>query len=224
MKNRIISTKSRIIMNTRIGIAALGLCSIAFVGSTQAATITQVGAGSDFSASSFDDAGAARWNLDRTSAAVLTAGTYDVVDFEYLAGTTQGDVQPFLAIETGTDVFTFIWVGDTAQSSAGAGVKNVSFTAGTEQFTLGSDATVLAGFNVSDAVIAYAAGGPTAHHITPNWDPTVGSTMSGIWKPTLPRTYAFEINVSSIPEPSAYALIGGLLALSCVMLRRRRVA
>lgn len=223
MKNRIISTKSRIIMNTRIGIAAFGLCSIAFVGSTQAA-ITQVGAGSGITATGFDDAGAARWNLDRTSGAVLTAGTYDVVDFEYLAGTTQGDVQPFLAIETGTDVFTYIWVGGTAQSTAGAGVKNVSFTAGTEQFTLGSDATVLAGYNVSDAVIAYAAGGPTAHHHTPDWDPTVGSTMSGIWKPILPRTYAFEINVSSIPEPGTYALIGGLLALSSVMLRRRRVA
>jgi len=169
------------------------------VSSAQAGEI-QVGPGSDLAASRFDHAGE-KLNIDKSSAAALTAGTYDVVDFEYLAGATVGDVQPFLAIEIATDTFSVIWIGGINTSSGVAGVQNVLFAAGTERFTLDDDATVFAGFNVSDNVIPFG-GGTTAHAISANWDLEVGSVMapSYFYRTSLGRSYAFEINVETAPS------------------------
>lgn len=58
-----------------------------------------------------------------------------------------------------------------------------------------------------------------------SWDGTANDGdlfgTAGNWDAGAPGTGAATITLNLIPEPGTYALIGGIFALSCVMVRRR---
>jgi hypothetical protein len=77
-------------------------------------------------------------------------------------------------------------------------VDLANYEGGAADFTL-VDSTALTGFNIANLSVINAGA------YTYSFDQSVGD----------------DIVFSVIPEPGTYALMGGLLALSCVMIRRR---
>jgi hypothetical protein len=111
-----------------------------------------------------------------------------------------------------------LYSGDASASTAGASAfigqsitTLITNSAGTEYLVAKSDQTFgqdnplfTATVNIfSDSNISYLFG---------------GSAGSSVDFGTGPQS---SIQTAAVPEPSAYALLGGLLALGCVMLRRR---
>ena len=181
----------------------------------------QVGAGSGLAAGSVDSAGS-RLNIDNTIFPNLATGTYDVLDFEYSASTNRGNVQPFLAVLTGTDMYDVIWVGPTMASPVLGGIETVSFGLGTQQFTLAAATDVYAGFNASSNTVYFGAG-TTDHNTSADFGIVVGDSIGPFSHNDLNRSYAFEINVeqSAIPEPTTF-IVWSLLGLSAVGTSYRR--
>tara|TARA_B110000285_G_scaffold217482_1_gene265900 strand:- start:460 stop:1260 length:801 start_codon:yes stop_codon:yes gene_type:complete len=156
--------------------------------------------------------------------------------YETLGGTSAAD-----------DLFVHVWGLVDLTSTATTGMANLSATAGNlwqpgdalfTTYSLG-DGSVLSSSNNATASTAAISLVDMAVGITP----TLYSTtldLSGYALDTLAqydyflisfnRTYGGseqgfalrDVAVTAIPEPGTYALLGGLLSLCCVMLRRRR--
>jgi len=63
----------------------------------------------------------------------------------------------------------------------------------------------------------------TDHHGGSKLVSPVGTLLSGISNPNLPRTYAFSVSIQAVPEPSTLGLaLFGLSAAVVVAARRRR--
>ncbi len=159
------------------------------------AAVIQVGAGADLSAGSLDGSGS-RLNIDNSIYPAVDAGvTYDVLSFQYKASTNVGNVQPFLAVLTGTNTYEVIWVGPTLQSPPLGGIATVAYDLGTYQITRPTDTDVYAGFNASTNTVYYGAG-VTDHNNQALFSIGVGSTIGPFSNNNLSRSYAFEVNLS----------------------------
>lgn len=198
---------------------------IAIASSVSAATL--IGPGSGITqATDQDTPGGDRLNVDRTTFVTLGAGTYSVADWRLnvFSHTEGGTITPILVSGTPSN-YTAEWIG-AAFDPTSDGVKTV-LESGT--FTLAASTNIYAGFYTSSlgsGIIALDANNSgsgasiTDHDNTPTPPASVGDPVSGFSHPgILTRTYAFEINVDPIPEPSTALLGLGGLAL---MLRRRR--
>jgi len=108
----------------------------------------------------------------------------------------------------------------------------VNYSAGAEQFTLAAATDVRVGFftqNQGSAILALdgndsGSGSSTTSHDNDFAAPTgAGESVAGFSHPNIGRTYAFEINVSPVPEPSAFFIgLLGVLGLAACRWRRNR--
>lgn len=164
-------------------------------------------------------------NVDRTNPQELTAGTYQVTQFDVRVGNTNGSygLQPFLATGTPAD-YTVVWVGPVFTPSSD-GVFTVEYTAPVQSFTLPSDATVFAGTDsIGGSILVFTDGGSTSHNSGSSLGPIfVGQQLDTFTNPDLDRTYHFSLSVDAIPEPASEALLAGVLCVFLVAPRRRRV-
>ena len=92
--------------------------------------------------------------------------------------------------------------------------------AGVESFDSASTATEIGIFNDDDWEVA-----PVGSLTGDTWDTAqVGNVENVIFGSQVASggfTAGTDFRTAAVPEPSAYALLGGLFALTCVMLRRR---
>ncbi|NIT96903.1 MAG: hypothetical protein GWM91_16395, partial [Actinobacteria bacterium] len=155
---------------------------------------SSIGIGSGHAATSVDSAGT-RMNIDTAggTAIHLPAGTYAVSDFAYSTGAVAGRVQPFLAVGTGNNQYTVVWVGPTEDTPGSDDIVTASY--GGETFSLSQPATVYAGFNADGPVVKFG-GGRTDHNNPADFDITPGSDITSFTNANLGRSYAFEINVT----------------------------
>jgi len=149
-----------------------------------------------------------------------------------------GTVIPFFAIYTGANValatnYNVVAIG-TPISAATAGLHNASYSAalGDTTITLAAGETLVAGFFQDSSVVPYLSTAGDADYVFNNSAESPGSEGSGNTLPSsvpetltdnasyssLSRTYAYNAEISVIPEPGAAALI----ALSGLGLLRRR--
>ncbi len=198
---------------------ALGLA----VGSAHADLI---GPGPDITdANDQDTPGGDRLNVDRTVFLELEAGTYKVSNWRLnvFDHTEDGTITPMLLSGTPA-AYTAEWIGSAFDPTS----DNIQTVAESGTFTLAATTDIYAGFFTSslgsgilalDANNSGTGSSVTAHDITPEPPTVAGDTVTGISHANLARTYAFDINVDAIPEPSSLALIalGG-----AVMLLRRK--
>jgi len=162
----------------------------------------KIGIGSDHAATDVDSAGA-RMNIENADGTfpTLGAGDYDVTDFQYSNSADSSNIQPFLATLTGEDAYSVVWVGPTAAAPGTDNIVATPYEPGTQQFSLGADAAVYAGFNAAGPNVKFGAG-ITDHANPANFDIAVGSDISGFGHANLTRSYAFEINVAiAAPGP-----------------------
>lgn len=175
----------------RVGFALISLAAgLGSLHVTQAATL--VGAGAAAGGTLADSAGG-RTNVDRTFK-YLPAGTYNVNDFNFNGVSTVGTVQPFLSTLGGTQ-FTPVWAGSAG--AAVTGTNTVTYTPGSQQFTLAVPMRIYSGFAMTGTAVGYANGGVTDHNGAPALTPTVGTALPTFSNPNLGRTYSAGINVTS---------------------------
>ncbi len=160
------------------------------------------------------DGGGGRTNVEQDFL-TLTAGTYDVEDFEFHAVNTNGTVQPFLAERTTPGAnhrHTPLWVGSAVTPSA-TGTNTDTYVLGSEQFTLAATTDVYAGFVMTDNAVGFSGGGVTDHQGSA-LSPAVGVELVTFSHKNLGRSYSFGVNVALVPEPSTLLLSAlGLLGL-----------
>jgi len=206
--------------SSRIVNAFAAMVALAVI--TQSASAVQIGLGAGLAGATNLDSAGARLNVEGQST-FLTAGTYRVDSFEYLASATPGNAMPFLAVSSGTDQYTVIWAGPNDPAHV-AGVNTEAYT--TQFFTLATGANVFAGINVDSNFLFFAdPDGPstTDHNNPANFALVAGSGINSFTNANLSRNYAFAVNVTQvIPEPATATL--GLLAVGGLLLRRRRMA
>jgi hypothetical protein len=167
--------------------------------------------------------------------------TDDYITWSRAAGSAQTDVLGVLADST---YFSFTLTPDAGKSIS---IDSISFdgAAGTagpsdRQFYLLSDKTTYTSGNVLSSA-STVTGSPLLPYNTTTFDQNFSVTLSGnsafqnitdsvtfrlyIATPENSQNIGFDditVNGSVIPEPGSYALLGGLCALTAVMIGRRR--
>ena len=167
--------------------------------------------------------------------------TDDYITWSRAAGSAQTDVLGVLADST---YFSFTLTHDAGKSIS---IDSISFdgAAGTagpsdRQFYLLSDKTTYTSGNVLSSA-STVTGSPLLPYNTTTFDQNFSVTLSGnsafqnitdsvtfrlyIATPENSQNIGFDditVNGSVIPEPGSYALLGGLCALTAVMIGRRR--
>ena len=161
--------------------------------------------------------------FDRTVTGSFSAGTYDVTNFDVRIDAFGGGkgATPFLATGTPT-TYTTIWVGPTFTPTS-TGVQNISYTLGTQQFTLPSGQTVFAGFDsVGGPLVDVAGSGGVADYVATDISVTTSGQTINTEGQGAPFRYSFDIGVAAAPEPTSAVLL--LSSGAMLLLRRRRAA
>lgn len=192
-------------------------------GGLSAATL--IGPGAEITqATAQDTPGEERLNVDRTTFVTLAAGTYSVNDWRLnvFSHTEGGTITPILVSGTPAS-YTAEWIG-VAFDPTSNGVQTVA-ASGT--FTLNAPTDIYAGFFTAglgsgiialDPINSGSGSSITDHDNSPTPPASVGDPVAGFSHAGISRTYAFEINVDVVPEPS----VAGLVGLGSIFLIRRR--
>ena len=140
---------------------------------------------------------------------------FDVSLFDFSESLDAG-----LSFASGTSFNGYTVLGSASINPAGTGsalVSGVTYNLGAGVAT-GNEIGVLAFNNSTAATIA----GEAFSIFTGGWTvPADGANLGLTGGPSPSFAGATGSFSSVVPEPSSYALLGGLLALGCVMLRRR---
>lgn len=201
-------------------IVALFIVAVA----AQSASAVQIGLGAGLAGATNNDSAGSRLNIEEATTA-LSAGGYLVTSFEYFNSSNTSNVQPFLALKTGAQDYTILWVGPTAAAPGSSGIVSIPYLG---QMFMAPSGTIVAGFNTAGPAVQFAEpDGPTTtdHNNPANFALVAGATLTGanFTNANLSRNYAFAVNVVQIPEPATAAT--GLLGLAALAgLRRRRHA
>ena len=149
-----------------------------------------------------DNTGGERLNVDRTTFATLDAGTYTVNDFRLnVFDHTQGGTVTPMLLTGSPGSYTTLWVGSALDPTA----NGEQTAAEGSSFTLSATTNVYAGFftaGLGSGIMSLdinnsGVGNSVTDHDSNYTAPTgPGQTVDGFSNPGLPRTYAFEINVS----------------------------
>lgn len=143
------------------------------------------------------------------------SSAFDVSLFDFPASLKAG-----LSFASGTSFNGYTVLGSASINPAGGSsalVSGVTYNLGAGVAT-GNEIGVLAFNNSTAATIA----GEAFSIFTGGWTvPADGANLGLTGGPSPSFAGATGSFSSVVPEPSSYALLGGLLALSCVMLRRR---
>jgi hypothetical protein len=172
-----------------------------------------VGPGSDITLATLQDTpNGERLNIDQTTFVNLPAGSYRVDDFRLnVFSHNRGMVTPML-LTGAPSSYTTLWVGSAFTPTAN-GDQTVSESG---NFTLGSATDVYAGFFTSakgSGIIALDAnnagsGSSTTDHDSRFTAPTgPEETVAGFSHKSIPRTYAFGINVSAVDSPGLESMV-----------------
>jgi hypothetical protein len=143
-----------------------------------------------------------------------TSSAFDVTLFDYSESLDSG-----LSFTKGTSFNGYTVLGSAAIFDGGPnGVigSGVNYDLVGGSVAIGNEIGVLAFSTSSTEIIA----GDTYQVFAGGWVvPADGAnaSLTGTGSPS----FAGPLAIVTLPEPSAYALLGGLLALTCVMLRRR---
>jgi len=191
---------------------------------------TVVGPGADITdAADQDTPGAERLNVDTSEFVTLAAGTYNVKDWalNVFDNTEGGTITPML-LSGSPSSYQTVWLGSAFDPTS----NGLQIVAENTTFTLGASTDIYAGFFTAGSgsgIIALDAnnsgsGGSATDHDSSFTAPTgIGQTVDAFSNPGLGRTYAFQVNVSLVPEPSTFVLAAlGLLGLLACGRRRRR--
>ena len=143
------------------------------------------------------------------------SGAFDLSLFDFSQSLEVG-----LSFASGTIFNGYTVLGSASINPAGANsalVSGVTYNLGVNVAT-GNAIGVLAFANSTAATIAW----DTFSIFTGGWTVPADGANLGLSGGSSPSFAGATGSFSSVvPEPSAYALLGGLFALSCVMLRRR---
>lgn len=184
-----------------------------------------IGAGVSIPLEGIDTAGAPRTNVDLGYTAVLSPGKYAAVEFTFAYG-QDGTVIPFLAELVGDHEYRVLALGDEV-AVTGTGTMTVDF-GGDAVFDIDDPTRIYAGITNPPGADnpVYLDNGTatlTDHDGSPTLITSVGQLVGNFSNPNLGRTYAFEISLRLVPEPSTLGLavpaLGGLLLWGT---RRRR--
>ncbi len=173
-----------------------------------------------------DTPGGDRLNIDSTFLS-LPAGNYSVSNWNLnvIDNTQGGSITPML-LSGSPGSYTTLWVG-SAYDPTSDGIQLVPESG---SFTIASATNIYAGFFTQgggSAIIALdsdnsGSGNSSTDHDSAFAAPTgSGQTVDGFSNPGLARTYAFDITITQVPEPSGSLLLG--LAVTVLAFRRRRV-
>lgn len=175
-----------------------------------------VGAGENLDGATGREGTGQRLNIDDYNTQYLSAGTYTIEDFAFVAkvqnttgASSGGSVIPFLAVREGSQ-YRIIWRGSqtdlpTNLTNNDSAVVHGS-TAGS--FTLASDALIYSGFySIGNAAVAYRTGyaEPRTDHAnitgqTMSWANYNGSLITGVSLTEQPRSYAHGISIQATTD------------------------
>ena len=209
-----------------------------FVGhDAQAATVIHIGDSASAGESALTDPGPA----DNNNAGFLTyaffndgytasgSEAYTVGNVNFWSDAASGNVTPFLALFTGGtgelgSSYNVISIGDAIAVSAGDNTAAYNAALGSNTINLTAGQTLVAGFFQDGQIVAYSGAG-TSDYLSngPTTSSASDSALPGSVPNTLTedadffgvitRTYAFNVQLNEVPEPSSLALLGlgGLL-------------
>lgn len=170
-----------------------------------------VGAGSNL--------GGGFWDMDGATIHFQDGASANMTGWENKDGSSLNFILGSSGFTTLTPGAFYIGNGNVYSSTNGglpdAGIQNASYSVDMTNYTGGIQTITLVDYG-SDSAGVDNTSFQTA---TLEVNNAGGYTAALQWNDS---TEAIELNVTAIPEPGTYALIGGCFALSAVMLRRRR--
>lgn len=194
----------------RAGLAAALLIAVGWAAASADAQVRTVGPGFfPTTQGTAADGTGERTNVADSPAAVTTAtpaGTYDVTTFFYQRGAATGDVIPFLATSSAANQYQVVWVG----SPTSAVGPSTPVTGSPEsRFTLGSAATLYAGFSTANGgrVLLVNGAGTTDHNATA-LTLSAGSAIASFTNADLPRAYRFGVGFRPAAAAGAPTTVG----------------